>query len=500
MVVDYTDPMYYVYGEQDLLGAMGWGWSLNGRLPFVPERSVEGLGAFDGKNIRTGTFPIFKVFSVSGTTVDDKSTEVHLVTEDPFSSDLRASYQQGWNGQFELDLSIKDVLGLTIPVQDGSGGIFTEVSIEDVFAGHAYGVGETTDDFSWFPTFIPVKPASRLGVSAFVTQAGDFEVGLSGQYAWEFPSGVHGMAGSFAISDEAMELEGSLLEGDIVWTVGARVEKDQTTAYLEPPEQLMDALAVGVNDEVLGRIDEAQKAWEDLKRTTADYEFELSLRGIRTQLPAIVDAAKSGLASGIADELKKHQGKVYYSSLRSHLYAADDEYYALLDRLKAAARNATDDRTTRSAIESALRSVAARKVFTTTYRYYDPVFGTLLYTRKVSRRIMSDSQAAKLIEAADNVWRIQETSSVKISMQQIYDEVDDKALFEGVRDDIQDGLVVIAEIGQLGFTYPHFGDGAFHAFAVIGGKRSDLGTIRGVTVAGYTTVLRDVMIDALTSN
>jgi hypothetical protein len=36
MVVDYNDPMYYVYGEQDVLGAAGIGWSAKGRIPFVP--------------------------------------------------------------------------------------------------------------------------------------------------------------------------------------------------------------------------------------------------------------------------------------------------------------------------------------------------------------------------------------------------------------------------------------------------------------------------------
>ncbi len=42
MVIDYTDPMYYVYGEQDLIGAAGVGWSLHGRIPFEPTHQVAG--------------------------------------------------------------------------------------------------------------------------------------------------------------------------------------------------------------------------------------------------------------------------------------------------------------------------------------------------------------------------------------------------------------------------------------------------------------------------
>lgn len=499
MVVDYTDPMYFVYGEQDLLGAMGMGWSLNSRIPFVPQRQIADLGAFDGANIRTGTFPIYKIFSISGTTVDNEYTEVHLSEENPFDSDLRRGFQQGWNGDFDLDLSIKDVFGLVIPVADGSGGIFAEASVQDIFQGHVYGVGQTTDDFSWYPTFIPMKPASQLGVEAYLTHEGDFEVGMQGQYGWEFPDGLYAMGGGFSISNEAMELNGEIVDADVRWAVSGRVAADATTVAVEPPQELLDAIASDVNNEVLPRIEEAQAAWEDLKEATADYEIELSLRGLRTQLPGIVDAAKSGITNGINAELRKHEGKIYYNSLRSHLRSADDSYITALNNLKAAAQNANDNQTTRNTLEAALRSVAAKKVFSTTYRYR--VLGKTVKTVSFSRQVISNSQAAALVNAANNVWRIQETSSIKISMQQIYDQVPDKQIFDEVKDDIQDGLLIMRDIGELGFVYPHAPDeGAYNAFVVIDDTRYEVGTLSDMTVETYAALLLDVMIEALTVN
>jgi hypothetical protein len=498
MVVDYTDPMYFVYGAQDAIGEVGMGWSFRGRIPFVPNRQVAGLGVFDARNTRTGALTLKKVFKITGQTVDNRSVEVHLVEEDPYESDVSYSYQQGFNGAVELDLGYKDVFGVGIPLADASGGYLHELSVQGGFEGHAYAVGATAD-FSWWPTFLPMKPASELEVSAFATDELDYGVEMAGQYAFEFPDGVYGMAGSFSIENERNTWSGQVLGGGDTWGVGGEATTDMSTLYLTPPQALLDALTPDVNDQILPRIEEAEEAWEDLQAATGDYEFELSLRGLRTQLPRIVDDAKASLASGISSELKNHEGKVYYNSLKSHLETADNEYYTALDNLKAQAQRATDNAQTRAAIEAALREVASMKNFTTTYRYY--VFGVLAATVNVSRRIMSDGNANALINAADNVDRIQETSDIKISMQQIYDEVPDRQLFEDVRDDLQDGLLVMPDIGALGLTVDHSVlPPEFLLYAEIDGTRHEGGPISAMTVAAFLVELPELMIEALKIN
>jgi hypothetical protein len=501
MITDFTDPMYYVYGQQDLIGAAGMGWSLNSRIPFVPARPVDGLGTFDGKNTRVGSFPVFKVLKVTGQMVDNEYTEVHLSERDPFSSDLRRGYQAGYNGAMVLDLSVADVVGLEIPVADGSGGVWAEASMQDVFRGHAYARGLTSRDASWWPSFIPARPITELEVEARVQHTGSFAVGLAGAFGWELPDGRHAMNGGFRVSDEALTLTGSMQDGAVTFTIKGVVTKAATTVSVEPPPQLLEAIARQVNDDVLPRIDEAQRRWEDLKEATADYEIELSLRGLRSSLPAIASAAQRELSEGIAAELNAHRGKVYYNSLRSHLNAEAARYDAVLDRLATEARRTSDNAQTRVAIESALRDVAARKIFRTTYRYRDPIFGTTLVTVDVARRIMSDANAARLIQAADNVHRIRETSDVRISMQRIYDEVDDKALFEQVRDDVKDGLLVMRTIGELGFVYRHGQESPrYDVFAVIDGRRYQAGALSAVTVAAFGALLPEVMLEALKVN
>jgi hypothetical protein len=494
MIVDYNDPMYYIYGAQDLIGEAGTGWSLHGRIPFAPTHPVQGLGYFDGKTTRVGSFPIFKVIDVSGQMVDNNSTELHLSLEDPLSSDLRMSYQCGYNGAMALDLFLKDIVGVDIPIADGSGGLWREVSVQDIFQGHAY-VNGITSDLDWWPAFIPAAPVAALETSGFVKSDGDFDIRVAGEFGWSLPGGGgKAMSGHFDFAPEALTLGGAVKDENTVYNIEGRVTKETTTVSTTPPQAILDQVSSGVTDELDERIAEAEQAWNNLQDATSDYEFELSLRGLRSALPNVVDTAKQALATGIANELKKHEGTAYYSQLRDHLYAADDAYYAQLNRLKADAQQIQDNDATRAEIEAALRAVAARKIFTTTFKY--KVGGVTVKTVDVSRRIMSDSQANQLITAADNVKYIKETYDRKISMQQIYDSIPDKQIFEQVKDDIHDGVIVIDDVGEIGFVYGNDSQ-VFNVYAIIGGERHELGEVNLFSVVDMASAVTRAIVDDL---
>jgi hypothetical protein len=497
MVVDYKDPMYYVYGAHDLLGGAGIGWSYNGRIPFAPTHAVAGLGTFSGKNTRVGTFPVFKVLSVTGQLVDNSYNEVHLSLEDPFGSRLRAGYQAGFNGEMSLDLFLKDIVGLEIPIAAGSGGVWGEASTQNLLRGHAYAVGATSRDASWWPAFIPARPVVGLEVEAFLKSDGDFKVGLAGEYGWQLASATHTMSGSFELTPAAMTLRGSVKDGNVTLSVTGRVSRDNTTVYVTPPEQLISAISADVNKQLSTQIASAQRAWEDLKKATNDYELELSLRGLRSAIPAVVDQAKRLLTDGINSALASHQGTIYYSELRSQVQAAAAPYYAMLDQLKAAALDMRDNAQTREAIEAALRAVAARKIFRMTYQ--QRVLGIVVYTVNIERRIMSDADAARILSAANNVKYIQETSDIKIRAQQIYDRIPDRQIFEQVRDDMKNGVIQMAAISELGLVFAH-NSNTFSVYAVIGGQRHELGAIDALSVAELAAALPAVMIRVLRSN
>src|SRR5690606_6257760 len=118
--------------------------------------------------------------------------------------------------------------------------------------------------------------------------------------------------------------------------------------------------------------------------------------------------------------------------------------------LDTEAKRTTDNAASRTAIEAALRDVASRRIFTTTINI--KVLGIVVYSKTISRRIMSDTNADKLLDAASHVPAITATSNRKISLQQVYDQVPDRQLFEQVRDDIRDGVIMIRGIDMLGFV------------------------------------------------
>jgi hypothetical protein len=309
------------------------------------------------------------------------------------------------------------------------------------------------------------------------------------------PSGEHSMGGSFNLTPDAMTLSGSVTERDIVWTVTGSVSADATSVGVVPPQQLLDRISGDVNAELDESIADAEKAWQDLKDATADYEFELSLRGIRSALPGAVDTAKKALSDGIAAELKKHEGKAYYSSLKSHLRSADDKYFTALNNLKSLAQSTTDSDAWRSGIEAALRKAAGYKYFETTYKY--KVAGVTVKTVNVKKRILSDTQVSQLTTAANNVKYIEETSARKITAQQIYDAIPDKEIFERVKDDIQNGLVVIPGIGELGFVFRHDGSKTLDVYAIIAGERNELGSVDVFSIDDMAAALADMMVDVL---
>ena len=82
-IFDYTDPFYFYSAAQDLLGSMCFGESSEGNIPYVPIQPVDEIVSFDGKSIRCGSFPIFKVIEASGTLIQGADFNVELIEENP---------------------------------------------------------------------------------------------------------------------------------------------------------------------------------------------------------------------------------------------------------------------------------------------------------------------------------------------------------------------------------------------------------------------------------
>jgi hypothetical protein len=300
------------------------------------------------------------------------------------------------------------------------------------------------------------------------------------------------MTGSFDLTEQSLSLTGSIQGNGSALAVAGKVTAASTTLGITPPTLLVDQIARDVNAQILPQIDAAQKAWADLQKATADYQFELSLRGIRALIPGIVAVAKKGIDDGIKAALKDHEGRFYYGALYDAVDGYAKPYRDKLDAVERAAR-ASDNATTRRTLEDALRTLVDNK----TLKISITVLGVGF---SYSRQILTDTQVQQLTAAADNIKYIPATSSIMISMQQIYDRIPGRAIFEQVRDDLQNGVLVMAKIDQVGVVIPHAARLAFNLYAVIAGRRYEVGPIQALTVAELAARLPAVMIAALKSN
>jgi len=486
MIVDYRDPMYYVYGEVDLIGAAGIGWSLNDRIPFVPKLAVDGLGTFDGSSTRTGTFPFKKIMSITGQMVDNRPTELHLSQEDPFASDLGAAYQAGFNGTLSLDLALKELFGIEIHIAEASGGIKAEAGTQTGFNGYAFARGMTSRDLSWWPAFLPARPVRELEVQARIESSGGFQVLTSGEYGWDFPAGRAAMTGSFELTNQAMTLKGATTGAPVNFNLTGVVTLPFTTLSIEPPPELLAVIHKDVNDQVLAQIAGAQKAYDNLTRATENYEFEVSLRGIRTLIPGIVAIAKQGIDNGIAEAFSGKEKEFWYGAAVSIANVFAQPYKDRLDAVAAEARKG-DNAATRAALEGALRTLLRNKTIEVC-----PL--NLICVGPFD--ILTPDQADKVGLAADYVKYIPAASNVMISMRQIYNLIPDRLIFEQVRDNLQNGLLVMKDI-ELGLVIPHQGTRTFALYADIGGKRYEVGLIEALTVPALAAGLPEAMIQAL---
>ncbi len=498
-IYDYTDPFYFYSAAQDVLGSMCFGESIEGNIPYAPIQPVDEIVTFNGKSVRCGTFPIFKVIEASGTLIQGTSFNVELVEEDPFPLNFSAGYGAGVNGEFELSLPINNWITFAIPLGEASAAITTEAGTDGVKA-QAFINGLAKPDNSWWPEFIPVKPGGQIRTSGYVQQQGQFDLELSGEFNLHLPSNVYDLEGSMGATNEAFTMAGNVLANGLTWAAAAEFRKGETEFKAKPPQELLDDINSLVNSNIDSAISKAETALADYEKATEDYEFELSLRGLRSIIPTIVSEAKkriadeiaAGIASGRAqaNKILSDEGLALCSDdISKQVNKLDDPYIAALDRLNAAAANTNDNETTRSEIEAALRDLAKldglNKSITVTITAGNKktlilpkctITSSFKRTVKVDVQILTSEQVNLLNTAADNVKFIAETSDIMIEAEEIWKKVPAKEIMEQLKGDISSGVKTIPSIEEVGFINHHEND-TFSFYWIIDGNKKDLNDV-----------------------
>jgi hypothetical protein len=503
-IFDYTDPFYYYSAAQDALGEMSFGESSEGNIPYVPIQPVDKIVMFNGKSIRGGTFPIFKVIEVSGVQIRNTEFNVELVEEEPFPLSFSAGFGAGINGTFNLSLPIISWVTFEIPLGEASAAVTAEAGTNGIKA-QAFLNGLAKPDNSWWPEIIPVKPGGQIRALGYVQQDGAFDLELSGDFNLELPDNTYAVEGIMGVNNEAFTMAGSVLASGMTWAAGAEFRKGETEFKANPPQELMDNINSLVNGNIDSAFIKAETALADLEKATADYELELSLRGFRSAIPAIVSEAKKRIADEIAAGIKSGQDQaakilsdeglaLCSDNIASQVNKLDDPYINALDRLNKAASETNDSETTRIEIEGALRDLAKLNrlkasitVTITAGNKEVRVLGVVVtptctiksnFDRTVSidAEVLTSAQVALLNQAADNVKYIAETSDIKIKAQEIFDHIPAKEIMEQLKADIQNGTKTIPSIEEVGFIKNHT-TGKYSFYWIANGNKKELDDI-----------------------
>lgn len=500
MIIDYNDPLTYTYGEQDLLGAMGWGDSFKGLIPFSPIQPLDQFDDFDGQSIRVGKFPVFGVLSVSGYVVQSRRYSADLHSDDIFGS-MQAGAWAGINGKMDFVIGVKNIIGFTVPLGEASAGVSFEAATSGVI-GRAALNGVVEPDNSWWPSVVGFTPSGQMRAKGHLVTTGDFRLALSGGYSIVMPGKTTSLQGETVVTHSGMELIGSRTVNDTTMTVVGRVTSNLTEFGMILPDQLkFDGQAI--HRQVDAELAEADQALADLEKATADYEFELSLRGLRQSLPTIVDNAKSQIASGVTTAKQKVRDATTWCSGHPDLSVIDDivkPYYNVLNRLKAAALVTGDNGAARTEIEAALRKLASlnriKKTITISGKIKKIICISYSTDRAIDITVISSTQVNQLLLAADNVKYIAETSDIKVKAQQIFDAFSPRDILQGVRDDIDAGVALIPTVDEVGFTHTH-SPSEWEFYAILSGEKHVLGGFDPMNPAEVERAISSLIIDML---
>lgn len=493
-VADYTDPFFYFSAAHDQLGKMGMGSSFEGKIEYKPLQPIAGLPSFSGNSVRTGSisFPALKVLEAEDVVfIRNVAFNGELLADDPMGSKLGADFQAGLNGKMKLALSVASFVTFEIPMAEASAAISVRADNQSGLQAYAFVNGLLAPDLSWWPSFLPIKPTGQMRTSGFIQQNGKFNISLEGDIGIEVPGKTIAAAGEITASKDTFRMAGSVKNGSDNWGAEALFLKDETRMTAIPPSNLLAGLSGLIEGKIDAGYDEIVAARQRLTSALENYEIELSLRGLRDDLPDIVRIAKAEIEKGkkagkdrAKAEVNSALGNKYKlctTSIYSTIYKDIDKYAQpyidVLDRLKAAVDETKDDAQTRRELANALRALASKDKLSfdesytvkATLKGFPCAVGSSRTQRvKFTRTVINSSQVNLLLKAADYVKFIQPASDRVFQARRIISELPTEEDLAKIRDALKDQADIVNNIGGAGYIKNH-NTGKYTYFLIIGG-------------------------------
>lgn len=499
VINDPCDVMNYRYNGSPL-GDVGYGESDRGFLPFIPNQDWAQLDRFDGHRLQQGKFGLgikaFDVLSIDGTLITRNPAFDDIDWSDPLNSKLQ--FKAGINGAADFAFAVFGVgffdfhaaaAALTLDVGTERQHLAMQATIEP--------------DVTWQPKWFPILPATRVVGRWLVDAEGQFEAQLTGDYVSKLPKGH--LRGLMRLDPSGAVLEAAIEDPKLPLSVRATFRDQKTTVQINTPR--VD-LGFGVQEVVMASLDrelaKLQHAVNELKSATADYEFEASLRGLRSALPQIADTAVAALDavpgkvrdsvdSGVVSALRnycKGSGifKVCASDFVNESSIGDSKGTAARNVAAAAVvdprRNLVelkrvaqlgDDATLRQALVNLLNAVYAARTVTVVVPKYTVsagLFGTItIYPGKsMTYTVLSSSTAEQVRTAALHAPRIQQTSDRMIGARQIVDAIPTEQAIQKARAEVAQGLALIPTFDGAGYEVSA-ADQTYVPYLILSGKR-----------------------------
>ncbi|WP_299551037.1 hypothetical protein [Seonamhaeicola sp.] len=531
-IADYTDPMFFfslggdALGGNDgsgnnnggngnsggssnngnsshsKLGSVSFGASWESNFTFIPTNPVEGhVVSFEANQVTGGSVSFFKVLEASGMYYQNRGFDVNANFDEPMESNFGAHYRAGINGKLDFSFDIASFISFGFPIGSGSAAIVAEASTNNGVIAKAFINGLVEPDLTWWPDIIPVAPSGHMNAYGFVEQTGTFDIGLSGAFNLETPTGTKSIGGGMRVTPEAFTMEGQVTIDDETWEAHATFTTDETKMVAYPPGNFTD----GISDTVTAQIDAAiattEQAIADVEAANERYELELSLRGLRTALPGIIDRAQDEIDKAVSSAISSAESQantivsdngaaLCSTNITSQVNSVVKPYKDALNRLKNAVNDSNDNAQTRAELEAALRHLASldkiNKTVKVTITYGNKA--NILFSkcaawsdsttrnRTINATVLNSEQVAQLLEAADNVQYIAEAEGIKFDAQIILDNLPTIEDLENLKTGVQDCISELTDnLSGSGFVYDH-DTKAFTPFIILNGEEKEVET------------------------
>ena len=491
LIADYADPMYFFSVGLDALGSVSVGASQNGNIPFVPTLPVDDIVSFGAKSVKGGTFSFWKILEATGVYYENIGLTANANFEEPMESDIGYGYRAGINGELEMSLPITHFTTFTLPIGKGSAAFIAEASAQNGINSKAFINGLVAPDLSWWPNFLPVEPSGKLSAHGYLEQTGTFDIGVSGIFGLQTPTGTQSVEGSLSATDKAFTMAGKVIINSEEWGAEAVFTNEETKFIALAPNNFSEGISETVTEQIDEAIATTEQAYADLEKANERYNLELSLRGLRAALPVIMDRANSeidqAVASGVAsgrsqaNKILADYGRILCSdNIRSQVNSLVKPYKDALTRIKNAVNNSNDNEQTRRELEAALLHLAGLnridRSIKVSVTHADSFFGCSWFPRtdtrtiKINRVVIPQDYVSQLREAASYVKYISEADGMRFDAQLIVDQLPTLEELEALKGNVEACVKELSEgVGGSGFVYTHE-TGEFSLFVYINGE------------------------------